>query len=218
MGLSLSTSKSGENRNNCNAHAPYNTCAKSVFLRPCASIVGDLSTYQTYQNCIHCAKHIHHVYYLSFIVSTLYHILIRLSTPNFRPPGREMRGYPRTRTQREEWGIVSHIIPYCFNPWGTGSHLYTANANTLRSVHRNKDLLALVGTHLSWSPCPPLLCFHYSTHSAICQALFCQVLYFSEKILGENLVAIFPIGWGTISTHPCGTGKGFSVGCPSHSR
>ena len=49
--------------------------------------------------------------------------------------------------QKRGMGIVSHIIRYCFNPCGTGSHLYTANANTLRSVHRNKDLLALVGTH-----------------------------------------------------------------------
>ena len=69
-------------------------------------------------------------------------------------------------------GIVSHIIRYCFTPCGSGSHLYTANTNTLRSVHRNKDLLALVGTHLSWSPCPPLLCLNYITNLAICQGLF----------------------------------------------
>ena len=49
---------------------------------------------------------------------------------------------------------------------------------------------------------------------------FCQVLYFSEKILGENLVAVFPIEWvlDASAYHSCGTGKGFSVGCPSHSR
>ena len=119
-----------------------------------------------------------------------------------------------------KWSIVSHIIPYYFNSWGTGSHLYTANANTLRSAHWVKVLLALVGTHISWSPCPPLLCFYYSTLLAICQALFCQVLYFSEKILGENLVAVFPIEWvlDASAYHSCGTGKGFSVGCPSHSR
>lgn len=70
------------------------------------------------------------------------------------------------------WSIVSHIIPYYFNSWGTGSHLYTANANTLRSVHRNKDLLALVGTHISWLPCPPLLYLDYITNLAICQDLF----------------------------------------------
>ena len=51
-------------------------------------------------------------------------------------------------------------------------------------------------------------------------AFFCQVLYFSEKILGENLVAVFPIEWvlDASAYHSCGTGKGFSVGCPSHSR
>jgi hypothetical protein len=54
---------------------------------------------------------------------------------------------------RMEWGIVSHIIRYCFNPCGTGSHLYTANANTLRSVRWVKDLLALVGTP-SWVALP----------------------------------------------------------------
>ena len=46
-----------------------------------------------------------------------------------------------------EWGIVSYIIRYYFNPCGTGSHLYSANTNTLRSVHWVKVLLALVGTH-----------------------------------------------------------------------
>ena len=60
-----------------------------------------------------------------------------------------------------EWGIVSYIIRYYFNPCGTGPHLYSANTNTLRSVHRNKDLLALVGTHIFVvalpSPFVPLL-------------------------------------------------------------
>ena len=70
------------------------------------------------------------------------------------------------------WSIVSHIIPYYFNSWGTGSHLYTANANTLRSVHRVKVLLALVGTHISWSPCPPLLYPYCITTWVICQGDF----------------------------------------------
>ena len=74
-------------------------------------------------------------------------------------------------TKREEWGIVSCIIRYYFNPCGTGSHLYTANTNTLRSVHWVKDLLALVGTHLSWSPCPPLLYPYYITSLMTCQPL-----------------------------------------------
>ena len=100
-----------------------------------------------------------------------------------------------------EWGIVSHIIRYYFNPCGTGSHLYSANTNTLRSVHWVEVLLALVGTHISWSPHPPLLCFHYTTHCGICQALFCQSLYFSEKPLDLNLVVFrgsFPSpAWNT---------------------
>ena len=44
---------------------------------------------------------------------------------------------------------------------GSGSHLYTANLHTLRSVHRVEVLLALVGTHLFVvalpSPFVPLL-------------------------------------------------------------
>ena len=46
------------------------------------------------------------------------------------------------------WSIVSHIIPYYFNSWGTGSHLYPANANTLRSGHQAKVLRTLVGRSL----------------------------------------------------------------------
>ena len=71
-----------------------------------------------------------------------------------------------------EWGIVSYIIRYYFNPCGTGSHLYSANTNTLRSDRWAKVLLALVGTHISWSPHPPLLYLDYITNLAICQDLF----------------------------------------------
>ena len=42
-------------------------------------------------------------------------------------------------------GIVSHIIRYYFNPCGAGSHLYTANANTLRSASSGRSYIALVG-------------------------------------------------------------------------
>jgi len=44
-----------------------------------------------------------------------------------------------------DWGIVSYIIRYYFNPCGTGSHLYSANTNTLRSDRGAKVLLTLVG-------------------------------------------------------------------------
>ena len=81
-------------------------------------------------------------------------------------------------------GIVSYIIRYYFNPCGTGSHLYTANTNTLRSVHRNKDLLALVGLATPLLPCIPHLYLDYITLLVICQALFlCQVLLVTEKDL-----------------------------------
>lgn len=44
-------------------------------------------------------------------------------------------------------GIVSCIIPYYFNPWGTGSHLLLANTNTLRSESLCRESL----TWLSWA-------------------------------------------------------------------
>ena len=60
---------------------------------------------------------------------------------------------------------------------GSGSHLYSAHLHTMRSVHRVEDLLALVGTHLSWSPHPPLLCLNYITNLAICQDLFEKICW-----------------------------------------
>ena len=109
-------------------------------------------------------------------------------------PGRDVRDNRAHHTKkREEWGIVSHIIRYCFNPCGTGSHLYTANANTLRSVHRNKDLLALVGTHLSWSPCPPLLYPYCITIWAICQEVFCIFLNSFCGVPIGSLPTLFPL-------------------------
>ena len=54
----------------------------------------------------------------------------------------------------------------------------------------SKDLLALVGTHISWSPHPPLLCFHYTTLCSICQALFWKLskFIFFRETLDLNLV------------------------------
>lgn len=77
--------------------------------------------------------------------------------------------------------FVSCVSSTFFQPARSGSHLYTANRNTLRSVHRVEVLLALVGTHLSWSPHPPLLCFHYTTLCGICQALFLSSLIFFRE-------------------------------------
>jgi hypothetical protein len=71
-----------------------------------------------------------------------------------------------------EWGIVSHIIRYYFNPCGTGSHLYSANTNTLRSDHWVKVLQSLVGHPLIGLPYPPLLYLDYITNLAICQDPF----------------------------------------------
>ena len=71
----------------------------------------------------------------------------------------------------------------------------------------------LVGLTFTASAMLPSLCLYYSTLLAIC-----QVLYFPEKILDENLVTVFPVEWvlDALAYHSCGTDKGFSVGCPSH--
>ena len=52
----------------------------------------------------------------------------------------------------------------------------------------------------------------------VVKTFFCQVLYFSEKILDENLVTVFPVEWvlDALAYHSCGTDKGFSLGFPSH--
>ena len=57
-------------------------------------------------------------------------------------------------------GIVSCIIRYYFNPCGTGSHLYPANTNTLRSrTLSSRSYTTLVGLGFSPSPCFPLCAF-----------------------------------------------------------
>lgn len=66
---------------------------------------------------------------------------------------------------------VSCVSATFFQPVRSGSHLYTANRNTLRSVHWELDLLALVGTPL-WGCRSLTLCFYYSTLNWICQEVF----------------------------------------------
>ena len=74
---------------------------------------------------------------------------------------------------RMEWGIVSCIIRYYFNPCGTGSHLYSANTNTLRSrTLSSRSYTTLVGLGVSPQPCIPLLYLDYITSFATCQDLF----------------------------------------------
>ena len=77
--------------------------------------------------------------------------------------------------------LCSRHNPAFLQRTGSGSHLYTANLHTLRSVHRVEDLLALVGTHILWSPHPPLLYLDYITLLVICQALFLPSLIFFRE-------------------------------------
>ena len=72
-----------------------------------------------------------------------------------------------------EWLVVVEISATLFQPARSGSHLIFRTP-TPRAVEDfvSKDLLALVGTHLLWSPCIPHLYLDYITNLAICQDLF----------------------------------------------
>ena len=83
-------------------------------------------------------------------------------------PIREVKSFLRL----EKVAFVSCVSPTFFQPAGSGSHLYPAHRNTVRSDHGAEVLLALVGTHFSWSPCPPLLYPYCITTWEICQELF----------------------------------------------
>ena len=100
------------------------------------------------------------------------------------PPPRKKRGC----------GIVSRIIPYDLNRWGAGSHLYTAHANTARCGSLRKGLTGSHGLFPLGLPSPHHIYIVPQTFRLV-NTFFCQVLYFSEKILGENLVAVFPSEW-----------------------
>ena len=77
--------------------------------------------------------------------------------------------------------LCSRHNPAFLQRTGSGSHLYSANLHTLRSGHGAKVLLALVGIHFSWSPCPLLLYPYYSTSLRVCQEVF---LNFFEILFG----------------------------------
>ena len=88
----------------------------------------------------------------------------------------------RALTQKGEYedcGIVSCIIPYYFNRWGTGSHLYTAHTNTVRSDHWELVLLALVGAPCLGLPFPHLLYLLYHNFCGLSRGFrsFCRKLF-----------------------------------------
>ena len=93
-------------------------------------------------------------------------------------------------------GIVSCIIPYCFNPWGTGSHLYPANTNTLRSGHRVEVLLTLVGLPFSRLPYPLLLYPYCITTWGVCQEGFYTFFQVRGGLL--SLLLPFPLDFSYI--------------------
>ena len=75
-------------------------------------------------------------------------------------------------SRNKEWLVVIEISATLFQPARSGSHLYSAPLYPVRSVHRNKVLLALVGTPVIGSPCPPLLYSYYITDLSVCQEFF----------------------------------------------
>ena len=74
--------------------------------------------------------------------------------------------------QNGEMAFVSCISPTLFQPVGSGSHLYSAHTNTVRSGHRVEGLTDSRGSFPLGLPCPRLLCLDYITLLVICQALF----------------------------------------------
>jgi hypothetical protein len=72
-----------------------------------------------------------------------------------------------------EWGIVSYIIRYYFNPCGTGSHLYSANTNTLRSrTLSSRTYTTLVG-----------FAFGFRLASLFCTLIVSQLGRFVKRFL-----------------------------------
>lgn len=106
-------------------------------------------------------------------------------------------------TPHNKVGIVSCIIPYYFNPWGTGSHLLLANTNTLRGESLCRESL----TWLSWATLSLGLlslshCIYYITLCSICQEVF---YIFLEKVCatftqrGHDPVKLFLLTFTIIS-------------------
>ena len=118
---------------------------------------------------------------------------------------------------------MSHIIPHwvafvscvsstLFQPARSGSHLYPAHRNTVRSDHRVKGLTDSRGSFPLGLPCPPLLCFYYSTSLFSCQGVLEN--YFRFAWLGELLPLSAPrIGQKGLDSSPC-----HFTSAPTHSQ
>ena len=74
---------------------------------------------------------------------------------------------------------VSCVSPTLFQPVGSGSHLYPANRNTLRSGHGVEGLTDSRGSFPLGLPCPRLLYPYCITTWEICQGVF---LSFFKKL------------------------------------
>ena len=92
-----------------------------------------------------------------------------------------------------EWGIVSYIIRYYFNPCGTGSHLYSANTNTLRArTLSSRTYLTLVGLAFWLLPCFPLLYPYCIITWVVCQGVFLFFFRLSFRALVSAASLAYP--------------------------
>ena len=83
-------------------------------------------------------------------------------------PIREVKSFLRL----EKVAFVSCVSPTLFQPTGSGSHLYSAHRNTVRSGHGVKGLTDSRGSFPLGLPCPRLLYPYCITTWEICQEFF----------------------------------------------
>ena len=80
--------------------------------------------------------------------------------------------------------FVSCVSPTLFQPVGSGSHLYSAHRNTVRSGHRVKGLTDSRGSFPLGLPCPRLLYPYCITTWEICQEVF--YIFFNQPDRGNS--------------------------------
>ena len=103
--------------------------------------------------------------------------------------GDKLRWVNGLRTAKRKWLVVVEISATLFQPARSGSHLYPAPLHPVRSrTLSSRSYTTLVGLATPLLPCFPLCAFIIAYIWLFVKHFFCQVLYFSEKILGENLV------------------------------
>ena len=107
--------------------------------------------------------------------------------------------------------FVSCVSPTFFQPAGSGSHLYPAHRNTVRSGHGVKGLTDSRGSFPLGLPCPRLLYPYCITTWEICQEVF-EISFKGLFLLGAPLtpgVLWTPLDFSYIVSQLGGFVKGF---------